>query len=186
MDITITKATEQDLLEIISLKQNIWNEIENKEWYEIRGTTESFLKRILHENGLILKAINPENKIIGFLIVEGYLREDSELVRKTHIQNRNEYIEMTNAGVSQNYRGLGLQRKMILKAEELMLKANDNIKFSIATVHPDNKASYNTLTNIGYKKITEKELYSGKRRYIVVKKLPQNIKKGGYDYANKN
>ena len=71
MDITITKATEQDLLEIISLKQNIWNEIENKEWYEIRGTTESFLKRILHENGLILKAINPEK-------AEKLLKENKE------------------------------------------------------------------------------------------------------------
>lgn len=78
---------------------------------------------------------------------------------------------MTNTAVRLDYRGLGLQRKMILKAEAIMLAENNNVKFAVATIHPDNKVSLHNFTSIGYEIIAEKEMYHGKRRYIVIKKI---------------
>ena len=46
-----------------------------------------------------------------------------------------------------------------------------NIKYSYATVHPDNLASLKSLDNIGYKKYKEKLMYGGKIRYIMRKEL---------------
>lgn len=47
----------------------------------------------------------------------------------------------------------------------------NNIKFSVATIHPDNKASLHTFTSIGYEIIAEKEMYHCKRSCIVMKQF---------------
>lgn len=52
-----------------------------------------------------------------------------------------------------------------------MKERYDNIKYSYATVHPDNLASLKTLEKIGYKKYKEKLMYGGKIRYIMRKEL---------------
>lgn len=83
MKVTITKATEKDIPEIVELKQNIWNKMDHKEWYIIYRTIETFLKNLLKNKGLILKAINQKNEIIGFLIVERFLEEAGDLRKKS-------------------------------------------------------------------------------------------------------
>ena len=170
--IEILEATEKDLLDIIKLKQDIWNEMEHKEWYVIDGTNEAFLKKLLQNEGLILKAIEKEkNNIIGFLIVEKKISPNSQLAQIIFPLKIEECIEISNVGVHPNYRGRSLQRKMIQKAERLMLKKDNQIKFSLATVHPDNQASLHNLITLDYQVKMEAELYHGKKRYIVVKKL---------------
>ena len=80
-------------------------------------------------------------------------------------------IEMDNAGVLPKYRGNHLQEYLLLKAESIMKERDNGIKYSYATVHPDNLASLKTLEKTGYKKYKEKLMYGVKIRYIMRKEL---------------
>ena len=80
-------------------------------------------------------------------------------------------IEMDNAGVLPKYRGNHLQESLIFKAESIMKERDISIKYSYATVHPDNLPSLKTLEKAGYKKYKEKLMYGGKTRYIMRKEL---------------
>lgn len=79
---------------------------------------------------------------------------------------------MDTVGVLTSYRGMHLQQKLILEAEKMIRDRKDKfVKYSIATVHPNNIASLKSLLNIGYEIIEEKVMYNNKRRYIVKKRL---------------
>lgn len=80
MEISIKEATVNDIDEIVKLKKDIWNELENKEWYVIEGTDRDFLKRELENNGFILKAID-YNKVIEFFIICNSLTKESSIIK---------------------------------------------------------------------------------------------------------
>lgn len=170
MDIQITEASINDIDEIIKLKQDIWNRMENKDWYVIDGTNKEFLEDQLKNNGFILKAVN-NNKIIGFLIVKYNIKRESELIKNTNLQNELNYcIELCNGAVAPEYRGNHLYAKMVEKAEKNMTDKY-NIKYILATVHPDNIASKKTLLNMGYEIYCKTKMYGNKDRCILIKQF---------------
>ena len=57
MNIEIKEATINDIDEIIQLKKDVWDKLENKEWYVIDGTDNNFLKQEIENNGLVLNAV---------------------------------------------------------------------------------------------------------------------------------
>ena len=169
-DILITKACINDIDEIMKLKEDVWNKIENKDWYFIDGTTNIFLNKIIKNDGLILKA-TIDNKIIGFLVVENNKKKDSEIIKKSNLEREVEScIEMSSVAVNYKYRGNHLFTEMLNKAEKYMLDKY-NIKYILATVHPDNLASKNTLLNSGYNIYCRTKMYGGKDRCILLKKV---------------
>lgn len=170
MKISIEEATINDIDEIIKLKKDIWNNLENKEWYVIDGTNKNFLKKQLENDGLILKATNTD-KIVGFLIVSNSLRKDSTIIQKLNLKNEvNICIELSNGAVDIKYRGNNLYTKMAKKAEKLIMNRY-NKKYILATVHPDNIASLKSLLKIGYKIICKSKMYGNLDRYILLKRL---------------
>ncbi len=116
MEILIEEATINDIEEIVKLKKDIWDKLENKEWYVIDGTNQDFLKKQLENNGLILKAIN-NDKIIGFLIICNDLKKDSSIIQKLQLENEvNMCIELTNGAVHDKYRGNNLYTELVKQA----------------------------------------------------------------------
>lgn len=164
---------EKDLHEIIKINEEIWRELQNKELYYIEGTDEKFINDVLVNNGLLLKAVDIKTaKIVGFLIVKRKIDKNAEIMQAFFKDNVEEYIEMDTVGVLTSYRGMHLQQKLILEAEKMIRDRKDKfVKYSIATVHPNNIASLKSLLNIGYEIIEEKVMYNNKRRYIVKKRL---------------
>lgn len=164
---------EKDLHEIIKINEEIWRELQNKELYYIEGTDEKFINNVLLDSGLLLKAVDIKtSKIVGFLIVKRKIDKNAEIMQAFFKDNVEEYIEMDTVGVLTSYRGMHLQQKLILEAEKMIRDRKDKfVKYSIATVHPNNIASLKSLLNIGYEIIEEKVMYNNKRRYIVKKRL---------------
>ena len=78
-------------------------------------------------------------------------------------------IHVESAVVAPLYRGNALQRRMLQIAETMI----DRVKYSylMATVSPDNPASYKTLESLGYELIVTKEKYDGLMRRIYRKAL---------------
>ncbi len=170
-----TKDTtyEKDLHEIIQINDEIWKKLKNKDLYYIEGTDEEFINNVLVNNGLLLKVLDIRtSKIVGFLIVKRKIDKNSEIMQTFFNDNVEEYIEMDTVGVLASHRGMHLQQRLILEAEKIMLDRKDKmIKYSIATVHPNNIASLKSLLYIGYEIIEERIMYNNKRRYIVKKEL---------------
>ncbi len=170
MDILITEASINDIEEIIKLKKDVWDKMENKDWYVIDGTDKQFLEKQLKNNGLILKAVS-NNRIIGFLIVENNIEKESSIIKHTHLENEiDNCIELSNVAVDSEYRGNHLYTKMVEKAEKYMTNKY-NIRYILATVHPDNIASMKSLLNIGYEVYCTTKMYGNKDRCILMKQL---------------
>lgn len=171
--ILIEEATINDIDAIVKLKKDIWNKLENKEWYVIEGTNRGFLKKELENNGLILKVVN-NDQIVGFLIICNSLKKDSSIIKKLHFENKvNMCIELSNGAVDIKYRGNNLYIKMAKKAEEIILNRY-NKKYILATVHPNNMASLKSLLKIGYKIVCKSKMYDNLDRYILLKDLNIN------------
>ena len=75
-------------------------------------------------------------------------------------------VNMDTAAVNPEYRGHGLQNRMLLLAEEEAAK--DGPKILLCTVHPDNQYSLNNVIKHGYQIQHRTEKY-GSVRYILRK-----------------
>lgn len=168
------KNFEEDLKKIITIKQDIWDQLENKDFFVINGTTKEYIYNAVLEQGLLLKAIDVISNIVGFLIVLRTIAPSNEIMQTFPNAKIEEYIEMDTVGILPDYRGMHLQRKMIEKAEKIMILKDNKIKYSIATVHPDNIASLKNFLEKGYKIIDERYMYQNKRRYVLKKDLNLN------------
>ena len=169
-NIEIIEANKNDIDDILYLKQKIYNKMDNKEWYEIAGTDKNFLEKLLLNEGLILKAV-VDNQLVGYLIMERYLNPNDQIIKLTNLDTEvDNCLELSNIGVDDNYRGNHLQQKMINIAEKIML-SKYNIKYILATVHPNNIASLKNLTNISYKIVSKAKMYGGKDRNILLKTI---------------
>lgn len=124
----------------------------------------------LEDNAIIVKALYKDT-LAGFLIAERHINPESEMAKEIPKDDLSSSIEMDNAGVLPKYRGNHLQESLILKAESIMKERHASIKYSYATVHPNNLASFKTIEKTGYKKYKEKLMYGGKIRYIMRKEL---------------
>lgn len=171
-DFILEKASKEDIDEIVKLKLDVYENLENKDWYEVAGTTEKFLNELLDNGGLLLKAtITNSSRIVAFLMVKNKIKKDGDVLKSIKNINPDECVEMCNCAVLSEFRGNKLQQRLILMAERMMHTEYSNVKYSVATVHPDNVFSINSFVNLGYKKIGEADLYDGKKRCIMKKDL---------------
>ena len=170
MNIEIKEATINDIDEIIQLKKDVWDKLENKEWYVIDGTDNNFLKQEIENNGLVLNAVC-NNKIVGFLIYHKNLNEEQTIIKKLHYENKiNQCIELSNGAVDSCFRGMHLYAKMALKGEEI-IRERYNKKYILATVHPDNKASLKSLLQLDFQIICKTKMYGNLDRCIIQKDI---------------
>ena len=169
-DIIIEQANKCDISEIVKLKKKIWNEMNNKEWYLIDTTDEKYLENLLKEKkGFILKATH-NNKIVGFLIILLKLKSDSSIIKITNLEDKvDTCAELGNGAVDSNYRGYSLLKKMIRESEKII--KNNNYKYILSTVHPDNKPSLNSQLELGYKVMCNTKMYGDKDRCVLIKEI---------------
>lgn len=76
---------------------------------------------------------------------------------------------MDTAVADPQYRGHGLQKKLMELAEHDLKKAGYH--YLCCTVHPDNQYSKNNVLRQGYQIMTTKEKYQGYLRHVFLKKL---------------
>ena len=170
MKFIIKEGSINDIKEIIEAIKYLHDIIENTEWYAIGLADYDKILDKLNDEAIIVKALYKDD-LAGFLLVERHINPKHELAEEIPKDELSSSIEMDNAGVLPKYRGNHLQEHLILKAESIMKERDSGIKYSYATVHPDNLPSLKTLEKVGYKKYKEKLMYGGKIRYIMRKEL---------------
>ena len=168
MDIQIRKGDLAQLEDFIRLTHDIQDAMAQTEWFAIDPDEET--RELAHAGDLCFWVAEAEGRMAGvFSIIRPGLRDfnlgyeleltEAELERVIH---------MDTAAVHPDFRGHGLQRRLI-EAAELELRG----KILLCTIHPDNVYSLQNMQKLGYS-IEKKVARYGSIRYILRKNASIN------------
>ncbi len=166
-DIRYRLATTDDAQEISALMEEVYNRLENKSTYVCDSI--EYIRDCLSGKGFGVVATDSQGKIIGSFIMRYPGYSEDNLGRDIGLSEDKlpSVVHMESAVVLPEYRGNGIQQKMLLYAEELI--DTDKYRYFMSTVSPDNPASFRSLEKMGYRHILTKEKYGGLTRRIYLK-----------------
>ena len=136
----ITKAAMEDVEEMYLLEQKAYQQMPIKEWYVPDDRT--FFENHIEKEGFVLKAVSPQGRIAGFLVVRYPKDAPDNLffdVQKICQLPEEEYAlcaHMESVAVDSDFRGYHLQEQLI--REGTRIAASEGYLHFCATVHPDN------------------------------------------------
>lgn len=169
-DILYRLATSDDAAEVHQLMVSVYEGMENKGLY-VCDELEHVENCIFKGKGFGVVACNAEKKIVGSFIMRYPHMSTDNLGRDIGLppEELPKVVHMESAVVMPEYRGRGIQYRMLRYAEELI--DTNKYKYYLATVSPDNPASYRSLEKNGYRHIATKNKYDGLVRRIYLKEL---------------
>lgn len=168
MEIKIRKGTVVDTEPLIAMLRQVWQEMEHKEWFCLDDPED--VRNMMADGSMELWVAMDDDRLAGAfdtltpgLAAHNYGYDidlpQEELLRVTH---------MDTAAVHPDYRGLGIQRKLIQVAEaELAQRGN---RILLCTVHPENRFSLDNVLKQGYT-IQKKLPKYGSVRYVLRKDI---------------
>ena len=163
MEITIRKGNLSDLEDFMAFTHQVQDAMPRKDWFAVDPDEET---RALAEAGdLEFWMAESQGCLAGvFSIVHPRLRvcnlgwetgmAESELLSVTH---------MDTAAVHPDFRGQGLQRRLMEAAEQMLAG-----RILMCTIHPENRYSLHNALSLGYR-IEKKAARYGSIRYILRK-----------------
>ncbi len=172
-DIMYRQATSDDAEEIHSLMLQVYNNLGDKSIYVCDDL--DYVRSCLSGGGFGVVACNKEKKIVGSFIMRYPGDSADNLGRDIGLPEEElcKVVHMESAVVLPEYRGNGIQQKMLCYAEELIDKGR--YRYFMSTVSPDNPASFRSLEKNGYRHILTKEKYGGLMRRIYMKDISTAI-----------
>lgn len=168
-EIMLRTAQIEDAEAIHSIMQKVYDLLDDKTIYVCDDL--EYVTEHIEERGLGVVAINSDKNIIASFILRYPNDSEDNLGRDIGLSEDelNSVVHMETAVVLPEYRGKGIQKLMLDYAEKLINKNDYNI--FMATVSPDNPASYKTFEKAGYKHVLTKEKYGGLKRRIYLKRV---------------
>lgn len=165
----IRQATSEDAQEIYRVMQTVHNRLADKSIYVCDSWED--VKAMLTGNGFGVVALNKKQKIVGCLLCKYPGDSQENLGRDIRLPEPElaKVVHAEAAVVLEEYRGNSLQSKMLQLAERIIDK--EKYRFLLATVSPENPASFKTLEQNGFKHIVTKEKYGGLIRRVYHKIL---------------
>lgn len=168
-EFTIRRADLADLDSIMAIMETAVQTANQADWFV--ADNRDFVKRHLRQEGFVLLADNQNQQTAGFLIVRfpglamdnlGLEFDDSKdrLLKTAHIET---------VAVLPDFRGNGLQVRLVQAAETLL--SQTPYCYFMATVHPDNHYSLNSMIRQGYRILSTTTKYGGLDRHILYKNL---------------
>ena len=168
MSIEIRRGDVADTENLIQLLYEVRDAMPNKEWFFL-DPPEDIREMMANGSMKLWVAMDGERLAGAFDILIPGLGEynygydldftEEELLR---------VVNMDSAAVHPDYRGMGLQKRLMQEAEKYIRAAGGQIL--LCTVHPDNLYSLNNVLNQGYVIMMKKEKY-GSVRYILRKDI---------------
>lgn len=168
MDFTIRRADIRDLDGIMRLMTEAASDPVHPQWFV--ADEEAYVREHLKGKGFVVTAVSGENEIAGFFLVKKpelsenlgvYLDFDEEKLDRVAV--------MDSAVVGSDWRGNGLQGRMLEAAEEILDK--ERFSFLMCTIHPDNIYSLGNMQNHGYQVKKTTQCYGGLPRHILLKEI---------------
>lgn len=168
-DIIFRVAVDGDATLIHGLMEEVYNRLEDKSIYVCDDL--DYVKEHISNQGFVVVACNKDEEIVGSFIVRYPYQDEDNLEKDIDLPNNklDEVVHMESSVVLPEYRGNGLQSKLLLYAERLIDKTKYH--YFMATVSPENPASYKNLEKNKYKLVLTKEKYGGLIRRIYLKEV---------------
>lgn len=170
MEITIRKGTLEDTESLITLLQEVWQRMDNKEWLYLDDPDE--VRAMMSNDTMQLwVAMDGDRIAASFDILIPGLQSfnygyDLDFEETMLLQ----VVNMDTIAVHPDYRGMGLQQQLMTEAENWAFA--NGYPILLCTVHPDNHFSLRNMLNLGYQIQKELPKY-GSNRYILRKDRPQ-------------
>lgn len=166
---TIRVVREEEAETVYQMMQEVYEQMENKELFATSDL--DYIKAHLGAEGFIVAAYDSSGEMAGHFMVRYPKDAEDNLGRDLGLPKEElcKVAHMESAVVLPKYRGNHLQVLMLQYAESIMDK--EQYTYLMATVSPDNPASYRSLESNGYQVMMTKEKYGGMLRRIYCKKV---------------
>lgn len=178
MDFIIEPVFPENAEDIIRVMDAIAAEIDNRNIF-IPDDGEEIRRRL--NQGEFMLVARDNRECAGFLMIE--TTEDPARFLGTDLgwppTEMPVSAHMDSVGVLPRYRGFGLQKRLLARAEEALV-ARGRTRF-LATVSPENPPSLNSFLSLGYAIGATKTKYDGVLRHILHKTVPATGTNPGMD-----
>lgn len=168
MKISLRKGSAADIEQVIALLHEVKNGMGSGEWFFLDPDDE--IRQMMEEGVMELWAAEADGKLAGIFTIlhpglesfnYGYdLDFDEELLMRV--------VQMDTAAVLPDYRGQGLQKRLMETAEAEIRKHPGRIL--LCTIHPDNRFSLANVLKQNYRIEKTVEKY-GSVRHVLRKDL---------------
>lgn len=168
-DCILRKAGLEDAENIYAIMRRVTDALTDKSLFVCDDL--DYVRTQLKTGGFGVVACNKDNEIVASFIIRYPHRSEDNLGRDIHFtEEQLDFVaHMESVVVLPKYRGRHLQEKMLRYAEELI--DTNRYHYLLATVSPDNPASYLSFERNGYSHIITKEKYGGLQRRIYLKEI---------------
>lgn len=164
-DLELRPCEETKLDELMRLQENIYKNMEPKDWFAVTSIDEN--KQFFKEPNVVL-GVYDKDRLVAYGSI-GFLGDSSHNLgwdlgwprEKVH-----RCAVLDTIVVDIEYRGLGLQRELIRRCVEYATEKKPGC-IVLATVSPDNIYSLRNVQAEGFEIFARKEKYGGKERYIL-------------------
>ena len=164
--IDFRKAVPEDIDKVIALQDEIVDALPDKDLYATFSREESIAQ--LEHDICIMAECNGE--VAGYSVMIPNDPDNPENYGKYFNYDRDQLartVSMDLTMVSPKYRGLGIQR--MFNKLRLGMASEMGATEALTTISPDNPFSYRNFLVLNFEIVDERDLYGGKRRYILRK-----------------
>ncbi|MGN0399635.1 MAG: GNAT family N-acetyltransferase [Blautia sp.] len=171
MDFTFRKASMEDLPEILTIMNLVYDSMERKDWFVI--DTEDYMREHISCHGFTILAIAKDGTAAGFFLIKFPGNTEENLGHLLHFSEDRliKTVHMDMTAVHPDFQGNHLQSLMLLAAEQELKQSHFAPCYCMATVHPDNHFSLNNMIRNGYGIQLTTSLYGGLIRHVLLKNL---------------
>lgn len=177
MKFEIKRAVPKEAEGLYEIMQLVADGMEHPEWF-VQDDLTYIQAHMGHmplqkqDAGFILKAVDEAGNTAGFFMVAFPGLTGKNLGHHLELKQKQllTVAHMDSVVILPEFRGNGLQYKLIQKAEEVLREETD-YRIFMATVHPDNTYSLQNVLSLGYEVVAEALKYGGYRRYILKKEI---------------
>ena len=167
----ILTATEADVDELAALIDTVYRGLLEPSWF--MPDDAAYIRKLLHpECGRVWKAIDTKTRQpagLLMLYIPGEALENLGNDAGFSEEKKKDVIHLESVAILPQYRGYGLQYRMMRMAEEEARRAG--FCHMLCTVHPENRFSRNNMVRCGFSSVIVKEKYGGFLREVMWKPL---------------
>lgn len=167
----ILPAADADADALAGIIDTVYQQMEHPSWF--MPDDADYIRKLMNPGqGLVWKAVEEETGAyagVFMLLFPGETKENLGNDAGLSEEERQKVAHVESVAILPEYRGHGLQYRMMQMAETVARKKN--YAYLLCTVHPENRFSRNNMVKMGFHSVVTKEKYGGFLREVMMKQL---------------